>query len=304
MLTRSRTAAQIRFDRRYQAGQEKYSKESIDAFNAGVNAILHQWTALELAVFYRWGGPASEEQVEALQYELFELFLSPDKVYRDDVSLILEDYLETQFNTICEDGSPEEIGDLLCLLWSECITGNYGRVNMLIERLAQRKREEVLRASQGLAKGDEEDSDEDDNDGAENPEALIQEAMAASGALNMIAEGDEEDEEDAPPLVDADGFQTVVNTKKGKKGNSRGQKHAAVAAPIETATTGTESDVAASVFMNIPMSKNKKKAAAIAAAAALSRSLAEDGIIGPAATNTSTIFTGLVPTSDGSMDET
>lgn len=301
MLTRSRTAAQARFDRRYQAGQEKYTKESIDAFNTGINAILHQWTALELAVYHRWGGPASEEQVELLQYELFELFLSPDKVYRDDVALVLEDYLETYFNTICEDGSPEEIGELLCVLWAECIAKNYGRVNALTERLAQRRRDEIMHASQGLAKGDEEDSDDDDA-GAENPEQLIQEAMAASGALQMIAEEDEE-EENAPPLVDADGFQ-MVQHHKGK-----GKKNHKFAAAMPDTISGTEmtSSVDSAAFPamnNIPMPKNKKKAAAIAAAAALAMSLAEDGIIGPNATNTSTtVFTSFAPTTDGSMDE-
>ena len=306
MLTRSRSAAQARFERRYQAGQEKFTKESIDAFNSGINAILHQWTALELAVYHRWGGPASEEQVEALQYELFELFLSPDKVYKDDVALVLEDYLETYFNTVCEDGSPDEIGELLCILWAECIAKNYGRVNMLIERLAQRRRDEVLQQSQGLAKGDEADSDDDDDMDSDphRSEALIQEALAESGALQAIAEDDNEVKEDSPPLVDADGFQTVVGNKKGKKGSNKGHKTAAQPFAAAFPAPGFP-DAGTGMPVNIPTSKNKKKAAAIAAAAALAMSLAEDGIIGhPGATEPTTVFTGLQSAADGSMDDT
>jgi pre-rRNA-processing protein TSR2 len=300
MLTRSKSSAQARFERRYQAALQKYSQECIESFNTGINAILHQWTALELAVYHRWGGPASVEQVECLQYELFELFLAPDKVYRDDVSLILEDYLETQFNTICEDGSPEEIGELLCLLWSECISGNFGRVNMLVDRLAQRRREEILQQSQGLAKGDEEDSDDDMEgmDGVQNPESLIQEALAASGVLSSITEGNEDDEDEiAPPLVDADGFQTVVNQKKGKRSGSK-----QTSSRVVEATPSTIGSTVVPQFSGY--SKNNKKANAIAAAAALAMSLAEDGIIGPGASNTTTVFSGTdTLAADAAMDE-
>ena len=34
-----------------------------------------------------------------------------------DVTLLLEDIMETDFNTVCEDESCDELGDLLCTMW-------------------------------------------------------------------------------------------------------------------------------------------------------------------------------------------
>jgi pre-rRNA-processing protein TSR2 len=184
MITRSKTTAQLRFDRKLQSALEKYPSTTLDAFRAGIGAVLRQWTALELAVFHQWGGPMSTTNAEALQDILFELYLGPEKVYKDDVALELEDYLETHFNCLCEDGSPEEIGQLLCIMWRECIAGDFTRVNELLAKVEERSREVVLRTSHGVTGGDAiEEGDEDDADGPDGmemdeAERAIQAAMA------------------------------------------------------------------------------------------------------------------------------
>jgi hypothetical protein len=46
--------------------------------------------------------------------------------------LVLEDYLETHFNVMCDDGSPDEIGELLCTMWRECCAGEFSRVHNIL----------------------------------------------------------------------------------------------------------------------------------------------------------------------------
>ncbi len=42
----------------------------------------------------------------------------PTNTYQiQDVTLLLEDVMETDFNTVCEDESCDELGDLLCTMW-------------------------------------------------------------------------------------------------------------------------------------------------------------------------------------------
>ena len=81
--------------------------------------------------------------------------------------------------------------------------------------------------SQGLDSGDVVDSDDDDDDGAV--------PLASTGKVILGAvgeeEGEEEDDEvemeqeDAPPRVDADGWETVIRgAKKSSGGGKRKSK--------------------------------------------------------------------------------
>ena len=74
MLTRSAAAALERKNRH---------PEADNAFKQGLFSIFRQWTALELAVSHQWGGPSSQEKANRLIDEVYQLFLGPDKVYKD-----------------------------------------------------------------------------------------------------------------------------------------------------------------------------------------------------------------------------
>lgn len=196
--------------------------QSLEAFKEGVGSVLRQWTALELAVFHQWGGPTSRERAEALREELVDMFLQPDKVYKDDISLILEDYLESEFSTICEDGSPDELGELFVVMWRQCMEGNYQMVTDILAK--EFVRHEMISKSQGLdAGGDVDDDSDDGGDGTEMKEAVeeaVKERMEGMDQMDTIMEGAEE--ENVPPLVDPEGWELVDrsnNKKKGKKKN-------------------------------------------------------------------------------------
>lgn len=181
--------------------------QAVEAFKEGLGSVLRQWTALELAVFHQWGGPDSKQRAESLQQELIDLFLGPDEVYKDDITLILEDYLENEFNTICEDGSPEELGEMFCVMWRKCCSGDFTMVTDVLAR--EYVRHEMVTKSQGLAGGD---ADSDD-DGEDNGAALMADALETI----QDEENTMHEEEEAPPLVDPDGWEVVSRNKSNKK---------------------------------------------------------------------------------------
>ena len=200
--------------------------EAPQYFKAGMSAVFKMWTALELALFHQWGGQQGGEAALDLQEELYNMFLLPERIYKDDVSITIEDYMERHFNTILEDDSPDEIGALLCEMWRLCCEGNFAMVADV--RAKQQMRVSAVTHSQGLAGGDAMDDSDDDID-YDKQRQLLDEGMetyggtvSGGGTMHTMSEGDENDmeEEDAPPLVDADGFETVISGKK-KKGSSR-----------------------------------------------------------------------------------
>ena len=179
-----------------------------EAFTQGVGSLLRQWTALELAVFHQWGGDDSRETAARLVDEIRQLFESEDRVYKDvspavfpfvgecpqDVSLLLEDYLESNFSTICEDESPDELGMIICDLYSQCGEGNFELVNSLTQKEALRKG--VVSQSIGCDKGDDIDEDDDEENDQEN-EAAMEEALT-----------------EELPKVDPEGWEVVSKRKR------------------------------------------------------------------------------------------
>ena len=124
--------------------------------------------------------------------------------------------METDFNTVCEDESTDEIGELLVNLWRQCGEGDFTIVNKIIS--TESKRLEVIGQSRGLERGDEMDSD-DENEGLSMPrlDAIVE---GTSGIDETDMETEElESAEPEPPRIDPDGWETVTrNNKKGKGG--------------------------------------------------------------------------------------
>lgn len=128
--------------------------------------------------------------------------------------------METDFNTICEDESTDELGDLLCTMWRQCGEGDFTLVTNALAREFSRHTHETLARSQGdsissrthnnflinfiigIDGGDECDSDDDEDDAevaAANDELVTQEI------------------EKQGPVIDEDGFETIGTGRRGRK---------------------------------------------------------------------------------------
>jgi pre-rRNA-processing protein TSR2 len=207
-FTRSRTLAVATAARHPQAA---------DAFSQATGSIFRQWTALELAVSHGWGGMESQEKFDYLVEDVIAMFDGKKRLYKDDIQLFLEDVLEQDFQTICEDGSPGEVGELLCTLYRECGEGDFVRVTNILNAERVRAGQNVMQHSQGLDTG--------------TGDAILPGDVESDDGMEMEMEmgGIQEEEEmgmgmaipSAPvgPIIDEDGFQTVTKKKGKGRGN-------------------------------------------------------------------------------------
>jgi hypothetical protein len=167
------------------------------------------------------------------------MFMNPEKVYKDDVSLVLEDFMEVNFNTICEDGSADEVSDLLCTMWRQCSVGDFTLVHNALAREYVRHEAEILNNSQGVtADGDADDemmddvNEEDDTAMEDEDNADINDVADAAVDVDMNQVSAEfvsntsvfqsvENNIASSCIQDDDGWETV---QKGKNAKIKGRK--------------------------------------------------------------------------------
>jgi len=158
--------------------------------------------------------------LDNLEKELLELFVSPEKVYKDDVALVLEDYLEVNFFTVCEDGSTEEVGDILCTMWRQCCEGDFTLVHNSLAREYVRHEHEVLQQSQGLC--EDGDIDIGDDQGADNNNLETVNSVF-SDRMQCINEFEEENKIEPIETTITDVTNGVQNEEEGWETVQRGK---------------------------------------------------------------------------------
>jgi len=208
-------------------------------FKIGVQSMFRQWTALSLAVHNQWGGPSSAQHADNLVQSMIDLFNTPEKIFKDDVSLILDDVMETNFNTICEDESTDDLGQIMCDMFNQCCVGDLTNVQRTLNQEQARNMANFVGRSVGIERGDEigDDDDEDMSNIAENNiEVNTVFAAALANANNSLFShattsnngiptpkhnitSSTNDMETSEPqekvsTVDADGWETVVKKNK------------------------------------------------------------------------------------------
>lgn len=78
-----------------------------------VEQIFNNWSALQLAIEHDMGGPNSREVVTQCVDYITQFCLSEPNLQVSDIREALEDIMDEEFDTICEDNSPLEIANLL-----------------------------------------------------------------------------------------------------------------------------------------------------------------------------------------------
>uniref|UniRef100_M4BAX5 Pre-rRNA-processing protein TSR2 n=1 Tax=Hyaloperonospora arabidopsidis (strain Emoy2) TaxID=559515 RepID=M4BAX5_HYAAE len=170
-------------------------KSPWEYFEYSVKLALARWTALRMAIEGEWGGGDTRRKYEILQDEILNVFKYNKTVYADAMADNIGGYVETEFGLICEDGSVEEVSELLTVLAEECKKAQYDRIKMMhdqvqslssidLKALKVKPQEDGV----GLAQG------------------------GSTQALDMIMEETEPD----VPLVDEDGFTTVRRSSRRK----------------------------------------------------------------------------------------
>ena len=110
--------------------------------------------------------------------------------------MLIEDFADQEFSMVLEDGSQNEIGEMLVLMWHQCSQGDFTLVQNAIAR--EQARQSAVTQSQGLEGGDIVD-EEGQTDDVSN-ETLLEEHTEPEG-----------------PIIDEDGFQQVTRKKLPRK---------------------------------------------------------------------------------------
>ncbi|OQR98388.1 hypothetical protein THRCLA_06723 [Thraustotheca clavata] len=160
-------------------------------FELGAKLALARWTALRMAMEGEWGGGDMKRKFEILLEEILHLFKYQKLVQYDDLAVNIEDYIESEFGLVCEDGSVDEVSKILCACAEECKQGEFGRIRELKEQF------------------------ESSSFAIDLKRAKIQKEQEFLQRAAMLAENGGMEVDDTP-MVDEDGFQTVRRSTRKK----------------------------------------------------------------------------------------
>lgn len=165
--------------------QDGMTKNAWTYFEYGVKLVLARWTALRMAMEGQWGGGDVERKYEILLDEILNVYKYNKVVHTDAMVDNISEYVETEFGLVCEDGSIEEIAELLTTLAQECKQGQYERVQALHEHIQSLIPIDLKKAKQ-----------------------RTEEMMETNEMLPS--------EQEQVPMVDEDGFTTVRRSTRRK----------------------------------------------------------------------------------------
>jgi hypothetical protein len=86
--------------------------ESWEKYKAGLGAVLHMWSALQLAIENKWGGDGTHTKVELFKDELVDVFARSKNVDKYEMDAFLVGYMFDHFNSEIEDNSGGEVGGI------------------------------------------------------------------------------------------------------------------------------------------------------------------------------------------------
>ena len=178
-------------------------------FRMAVEAILKNWSALQMVVTQGAAGPESANIAAWMVDATVQWFGENKDLQADEVEDFLLDIINQYFNVLVQDGSAEEIGQLICSFFSAAADKN--------------TTDESFRTSlqKALPKCDlsvfKVPAEEDNNDIQE-----LEEENNLAKDLQELNVQEEQDEQESisvnkEPIVDADGFTTVVSSSRRRQ---------------------------------------------------------------------------------------
>lgn len=118
--------------------------------------------------------------------------------------MLIEDYMVSELNVECEDGSPDEIGEIVVTMYRQCAEGDFSLVNTTLAR--EKARQSAVAHSSGLeASGDVLEEGDVDQGPSTELNSIVEEEVAAY-----------------VPEVDEEGFETVARGRRTRSGKRFG----------------------------------------------------------------------------------
>jgi pre-rRNA-processing protein TSR2 len=104
-----------------------------ELFRSVVETVFNTWTALKLAVDHGMGGQQGIEIALQFVNQVADLFCKND-ICVEEVADFLVDYMDKEFQTVCEDNSPDEVATVLCQFHQHCKEGRHDLVSLELSK--------------------------------------------------------------------------------------------------------------------------------------------------------------------------
>ena len=193
-------------------------------FTEAVVGVFREWTALRLAAAGTLGA-GDAEKVNAMAQRVLEGF-AQRCLYKDELEDFFDDFFQTDFAVVVEDGSIEEVAALLQALYEECRAGDFRRAMLLAAR-SQSTADRALAASHAAASA----ADMAPALRSANRAARAAQVMAALAPEDIAGDGEDVADDDGD---DADGADAMM-ADDGDAMMDEGSSAAAAAAAADAA---------------------------------------------------------------------
>lgn len=185
---------------------------------------------MRLAVSEEWGGPDSADKRDFLLSHLCDSYGNPGPAFEpdlDDLADILEGYMIDEYEARLEDGSPDWVAGRIVGLHRVIFApeDDFAKAQAAVQELEKAYEElkgkkatfEAGQNQDGEVEGGSEDEDMRDARGMAQQHGGVTEADRAGARVGL--EQDQaraERQQRQEPIVDEDGFETVVSRRKRK----------------------------------------------------------------------------------------
>ncbi|CAH0406217.1 unnamed protein product [Chilo suppressalis] len=103
-------------------------------FKPIVDLILNNWTALQLAVEQGMGAPGGEKTAQLMSVYIAR-YCVENIVDVSELTEVIEDLMDEEFDTVCHDNSPKEIASLLLMFLSLLKEGRHDELRTRLDAM-------------------------------------------------------------------------------------------------------------------------------------------------------------------------
>ncbi|XP_067934247.1 pre-rRNA-processing protein TSR2 homolog [Watersipora subatra] len=189
-------------------------------FYKSIEAVLHNWTALQLAVAHSSGGAQSREKAEWLVGATEQWLTENNDVDSLELEEFLEDVMSSEFNAIVDDGSLAEVASKICQFCGWFKNSQLEKLNAAVDKLPKGS---VLTSSQPGEGDSDDDLSMDDSNMMNHMNALELSKDTEKPAHSADSNSSNLEENgvakvDAEQMEEDDGWTTVTKGKKKRGG--------------------------------------------------------------------------------------
>ncbi|XP_061195396.1 pre-rRNA-processing protein TSR2 homolog [Saccostrea echinata] len=184
-------------------------------FPAAVATIFDSWTVLQLAVNQGFGGAESREKAEWMITAVDQWFRENKDIEVYELDDFLADVMNTEFDTIVEDGSLSQISTLICRVYKLCCEGKEDEVREQVQCLPKAAVQNCSRVAGNDEEEDDNEEDSSDRQGGSNLSQASCNGGLSNGTDNTSTQGGkEESKEEKMETEEEEGWTTVHRGKR------------------------------------------------------------------------------------------